>query len=185
MIRATHLDCWGLAVDCGDLYRVRWFRARDGLVPVPAGTDPAAACVEAAGTDRSLLATVEADGGAGPVVYLAAGGAGVVWDTETVDSATDIVLRMWEVEGAGEVTAPSGLPELVLGEVVEAEIVLNAPDASIENLSHFCREHLASYKIPTRFPPGTPSASRSFPFSNAGIIWGWRLNSSAAAIQKW
>ena len=120
MIRATHLDCWGLAVDCGDLYRVRWFRARDGLVPVPAGTDPAAACVEAAGTDRSLLATVEADGGAGPVVYLAAGGAGVVWDTETVDSATDIVLRMWEVEGAGEVTAPSGLPELVLGEVVEA-----------------------------------------------------------------
>ena len=38
-----------------------------------------------------------------------------------------------------------------LGEVVEAEIVLNAADASIENLSHFCREHLASYKIPTRF----------------------------------
>ena len=38
-----------------------------------------------------------------------------------------------------------------LGEVVEAEIVLSAPDASIENLSHFCREHLASYKIPTRF----------------------------------
>jgi len=38
-----------------------------------------------------------------------------------------------------------------LGEVVEAEIVLNAPDASIENLSHYCREHLASYKIPTRF----------------------------------
>ncbi len=38
-----------------------------------------------------------------------------------------------------------------LGEVVEAEIVLKAPDASIENLSHYCREHLASYKIPTRF----------------------------------
>ncbi len=38
-----------------------------------------------------------------------------------------------------------------LGEVVEAEIVLHAPDASIENLSHFCREHLAAYKIPTRF----------------------------------
>jgi long-chain acyl-CoA synthetase len=38
-----------------------------------------------------------------------------------------------------------------LGEVVEAEIVLNAPEASIENLSHYCREHLASYKIPTRF----------------------------------
>jgi long-chain acyl-CoA synthetase len=38
-----------------------------------------------------------------------------------------------------------------LGEVVEAEIVLSAENASIENLSHFCREHLASYKIPTRF----------------------------------
>ncbi|MEY4917614.1 MAG: hypothetical protein RL616_1527 [Verrucomicrobiota bacterium] len=38
-----------------------------------------------------------------------------------------------------------------LGEVVEAEIVLRAPDASIENLSHFCRAHLAAYKIPTRF----------------------------------
>jgi long-chain acyl-CoA synthetase len=38
-----------------------------------------------------------------------------------------------------------------LGEVVEAEIVLTAPGASVENLSHFCREHLASYKIPTRF----------------------------------
>jgi len=38
-----------------------------------------------------------------------------------------------------------------LGEVVEAEIVLTTPDASVENLSHFCREHLASYKIPTRF----------------------------------
>ena len=38
-----------------------------------------------------------------------------------------------------------------LGEVVEAEIVLSAPDASTENLSHFCQEHLASYKIPTRF----------------------------------
>jgi long-chain acyl-CoA synthetase len=38
-----------------------------------------------------------------------------------------------------------------LGEVVEAEIVLATETASIENLSHFCREHLANYKIPTRF----------------------------------
>jgi long-chain acyl-CoA synthetase len=37
------------------------------------------------------------------------------------------------------------------GEIVEAEIVLSAENASIENLSHFCREHLASYKIPMRF----------------------------------
>jgi len=38
-----------------------------------------------------------------------------------------------------------------LGEVVEAEIVLSADNASIESLSHFCREHLASFKIPTSF----------------------------------
>ena len=38
-----------------------------------------------------------------------------------------------------------------LGEVVEAEIVLSAENASTENLSHFCREHLAAFKIPTRF----------------------------------
>ena len=38
-----------------------------------------------------------------------------------------------------------------LGEVVEAELVLSAPGASIEKLSHYCMEHLASYKIPVRF----------------------------------
>lgn len=38
-----------------------------------------------------------------------------------------------------------------LGEVVEAEIVLSAPDAGIENLSHYCREHLSSFKVPSRF----------------------------------
>lgn len=38
-----------------------------------------------------------------------------------------------------------------LGEVVEAEIVLRGENSSIENLPHYCREHLASYKIPTRF----------------------------------
>ena len=53
-----------------------------------------------------------------------------------------------------------------LGEVVEAEIVLSAPDASIENLSHYCREHLASFKIPTRFHivpalPRTTHAAKS------------------------
>ncbi|MDR3458372.1 MAG: AMP-binding protein [Verrucomicrobiae bacterium] len=52
-----------------------------------------------------------------------------------------------------------------LGEVVEAEIVLAAPDASIENLSHYCREHLAAYKIPTRFHvvpavPRTPTTGK-------------------------
>ncbi len=38
-----------------------------------------------------------------------------------------------------------------LGEVVEAEIVLRDTEAAIANLPHYCREHLASYKIPTRF----------------------------------
>ncbi len=38
-----------------------------------------------------------------------------------------------------------------LGEVVEAEIVLAGAEAAIANLSHYCREHLAAYKIPTRF----------------------------------
>ncbi len=38
-----------------------------------------------------------------------------------------------------------------LGEVVEAEIVLAAEDVGIESLAPFCREHLAAYKIPTRF----------------------------------
>ncbi len=38
-----------------------------------------------------------------------------------------------------------------LGETVEAEIVLNQPDAGLDSVRAFCREHLASYKIPTRF----------------------------------
>ena len=38
-----------------------------------------------------------------------------------------------------------------LGEVVEAELVMNSPDASLDPVRAFCREHLASYKIPMRF----------------------------------
>jgi long-chain acyl-CoA synthetase len=38
-----------------------------------------------------------------------------------------------------------------LGEVVEAELVLAEGQTEAVNLSHFCREHLAAYKIPTRF----------------------------------
>ena len=60
-----------------------------------------------------------------------------------------------------------------LGVVVEAEIVLAAPDASIENLSHFCREHLAAYKIPTRFHtvpalPRTPVTGKLLRVAAAG-----------------
>jgi len=52
-----------------------------------------------------------------------------------------------------------------LGEVVEAEIVLSTDNASIENLNHFCREHLASFKITTRFHvvpalPRTPATGK-------------------------
>jgi long-chain acyl-CoA synthetase len=52
-----------------------------------------------------------------------------------------------------------------LGEVVEAEIVLSGAENGIENLPHFCREHLASFKIPTRFHivpalPRTPATGK-------------------------
>lgn len=38
-----------------------------------------------------------------------------------------------------------------LGEVVEAELVMNSPDANLDSVRAFCRDHLASYKIPMRF----------------------------------
>jgi long-chain acyl-CoA synthetase len=38
-----------------------------------------------------------------------------------------------------------------LGETVEAEVVLNQPDDGLDSVRAFCREHLASHKIPTRF----------------------------------
>ncbi|MBP9902531.1 MAG: acyl--CoA ligase [Verrucomicrobia subdivision 3 bacterium] len=44
-----------------------------------------------------------------------------------------------------------GKPHAHLGEVVEVEIVLASPDANLDSVRAFCRDHLASYKIPTRF----------------------------------
>ena len=44
-----------------------------------------------------------------------------------------------------------GKPHAHLGEVVEAEVVLEPPDASLDPIRQFCREYLASYKIPMRF----------------------------------
>ena len=38
-----------------------------------------------------------------------------------------------------------------LGEVVEAELVMKAPDGSVDLVRAFCRDHLASYKIPMKF----------------------------------
>jgi long-chain acyl-CoA synthetase len=38
-----------------------------------------------------------------------------------------------------------------LGETVEAEVVLRFAEAKLDTIHAFCREHLASYKIPTRF----------------------------------
>jgi long-chain acyl-CoA synthetase len=38
-----------------------------------------------------------------------------------------------------------------LGEVVEAEVVLQSPESNLDSLRAFCRDHLAAYKIPARF----------------------------------
>jgi acyl-coenzyme A synthetase/AMP-(fatty) acid ligase len=37
-----------------------------------------------------------------------------------------------------------------LGEVVEAEVVLNHPEADLESVRDHCRASLASFKIPSR-----------------------------------
>lgn len=44
-----------------------------------------------------------------------------------------------------------GKPHPHLGEVVEAELVLQQPDAAIDPIRQFCRERLASYKVPMRY----------------------------------
>jgi long-chain acyl-CoA synthetase len=38
-----------------------------------------------------------------------------------------------------------------LGEVVEAELVMEPADASLDSIRAFCRDQLAAYKIPMRF----------------------------------
>ncbi len=38
-----------------------------------------------------------------------------------------------------------------LGEVVEAELVLDEPATALDSVRQYCREHLASYKIPMQF----------------------------------
>ena len=44
-----------------------------------------------------------------------------------------------------------GKPHPHLGEVVEAELVLAQPEAGIDPIRQYCREHLASYKVPMRY----------------------------------
>ena len=44
-----------------------------------------------------------------------------------------------------------GKPHPHLGEVVVAELVLEPPDAPIDPVRQFCREHLASYKVPMHY----------------------------------
>ena len=44
-----------------------------------------------------------------------------------------------------------GRPHPHLGEVVEAELVLEQPAADIDPIRQFCREHLAAYKVPMRY----------------------------------
>ncbi len=38
-----------------------------------------------------------------------------------------------------------------LGEVVEAELVMVSPEGNLDSVRAFCRDHLASYKVPMRF----------------------------------
>ncbi|HEX5221228.1 MAG TPA: AMP-binding protein [Verrucomicrobiae bacterium] len=44
-----------------------------------------------------------------------------------------------------------GKPHSHLGEVVVAELVLEPPDAPVDSIRQFCREHLASYKVPMHY----------------------------------
>jgi long-chain acyl-CoA synthetase len=65
-----------------------------------------------------------------------------------------------------------GRPHPHLGEVVEAEIVLRA-DGNLDAVRRYCRDHLASYKIPTRFTvvpalPRTPVTGKLLRTANAG-----------------
>ena len=45
-------------------------------------------------------------------------------------------------------TGPAKLKPL--GEVVEAEIVLEHPQTNLESVREFCQAHLASFKVPMR-----------------------------------
>jgi len=44
-----------------------------------------------------------------------------------------------------------GKPHPHLGEVVVAELVLASPDTDVDPIRQFCREHLASYKVPMHY----------------------------------
>jgi acyl-CoA synthetase (AMP-forming)/AMP-acid ligase II len=44
-----------------------------------------------------------------------------------------------------------GKPHPHLGEVVVAELVLAQPDAGVDPIRQYCREHLASYKVPMHY----------------------------------
>jgi long-chain acyl-CoA synthetase len=64
-----------------------------------------------------------------------------------------------------------GRPHPHLGEVVEAEIVLRA-DGNLDAVRSYCRDHLAAYKIPTRFTvvpavPRTPVTGKLLRTPNA------------------
>ena len=43
-----------------------------------------------------------------------------------------------------------GRPHAHLGEVVEAEVVMKTPEADLESVRAFCRDHLAAFKVPTQ-----------------------------------
>ena len=59
-----------------------------------------------------------------------------------------------------------GKPHPHLGEVVVAELVLAQPEAGIDPIRQYCREHLASYKVPMHYQvvaalPRTPVTGKS------------------------
>lgn len=65
-----------------------------------------------------------------------------------------------------------GRPHPHLGEVVEAEVVLQAAAANLDAVRSYCRDHLAAYKIPTRFTvvpalPKTPVTGKLLRTANA------------------
>ncbi len=100
--------------------RVRWW-APTGLVPCPAGADPEEVILVLTGDDPGAAATVEADGGDGPVLSIALGRAGIVWRAEPYrfDEAVGLAARTWAVEGADEEEADEDGVRFLLAAVAQ------------------------------------------------------------------
>lgn len=107
-------------------YRVRIWTPLDSPLTATPGATPWHPAAEAVDGQEGLAATVEADGGGGAVVALAAGidGGGATafipahsgqgWDPD------NYVLRLWKLEETGELTGPADYPLGPLGEMRQA-----------------------------------------------------------------